>query len=198
MALLQLVCVTFVLMLVSLKVESFQLRSSRQMGAIRGTRVPVSMLMVNYRPDDKIDLLYDSHCPLCTIQVEFLRKRDINGRVKFTDLQAHDYNPADHGHVEFERGMRKIRAVMPDQSVVSGVEVFRQTYDAIGLGWMFAMTNLPVIGFAADMVYDIWAENRLRITGRGELADVLKEQAEYLLANPVSECNSDACSLDWD
>ena len=42
--------------------------------------------------------------------------------------------------------MRKIRAVLPDNTVVTGVEVFRQTYKAIGLGWVFEATNLPIIG----------------------------------------------------
>ena len=119
----------------------------------------------NVFTNDKIDLLYDSECPICQMEVDFLKKRDINNRIKFTDLSSPDYKPSEHGNVKFVDGMRKIRAVLPDKRVVTGVEVFRQTYQAIGLGWIFALTNLPVIGEAADMLYDVWAENRLRITG---------------------------------
>jgi hypothetical protein len=54
------------------------------------------------------------------MEVEFLRKRDFENRIKFTDLSSDDYNPADHGFVSFESGMRKIRAVMPDQTVIVG------------------------------------------------------------------------------
>jgi hypothetical protein len=43
-------------------------------------------------------------------------------------------------------GMRKIRAVLPDGNVITGVEVFRQVYRAIGLGWVFELTSMPVIG----------------------------------------------------
>lgn len=129
------------------------------------------------------------------MEVEFLRKRDIEKKIKFTDLSSPDYDPRAHGNVSFSAGMRKIRAVLPDDSVVSGVEVFRQVYSAIGLGWMFEMTNVPVIGQVADAMYDIWAENRLRITGRGDLANKLREKADELRGAGQVVCDEDGCSL---
>ena len=86
---------------------------------------------------------------------------------------------------------------MPDGQIVVGVEVFRRTYEAIGLGWVFQLTKLPIIGDIADRVYDIWAENRLRITGRKELAEVLKERSEALRLIEEVEC-TDACGIDYD
>lgn len=149
--------------------------------------------------DNKIDLLYDSECPICALEVEFLKKRDIHSRIRFTDLSSADYNPAEHGNVQFADGMRKIRAVMPDKTVITGIEVFRQTYKAIGLGWIFDITQIPLIGKAADALYDMWAENRLRITGRGDLADVLKQKSQELAAaEPPVDCNSDACEVNLD
>lgn len=72
-------------------------------------------------------------------------------------------------------------------------------YDrAIGLGWMFDLTSLPIIGNMADAIYDLWAENRLRLTGRGDLADILAERALKLReAEPIEECDLDACDLDF-
>lgn len=148
--------------------------------------------------DETIDLLYDSDCPICQMEVNFLQKRDINHRIRFTDLSSPSYNPVEHGNVSFERGMRKIRAVLPDKTVVTGVEVFRRTYEAIGLGWMFEITKLPLIGTAADALYDLWAENRLRLTGRGDLADVLKDRSDTLKNLDPVECDTDACEIDWD
>jgi predicted DCC family thiol-disulfide oxidoreductase YuxK len=145
----------------------------------------------------QIDLLFDSECPICMMEVNFLKKRDIENKIKFTDLQSPDYNPADHGNVKFADGMRKLRAVLPDGKVVIGVEVFRQTYEAIGLGWVFELTKLPVLGQVADFVYDVWAENRLRLTGRGELADELKQRVEELAEAGEVSCDSDACGIDY-
>lgn len=148
--------------------------------------------------DTIIDLLYDSECPICQMEVNFLQKRDINHRIRFTDLSSPSYDPVEHGNVSFERGMRKIRAVLPDKTVVTGVEVFRRTYEAIGLGWMFEITKLPLVGTAADALYDLWAENRLRLTGRGDLADVLKDRSDTLRNSDPTECDTDACEIDWD
>jgi len=149
--------------------------------------------------DDKIDLLYDSECPICMMEVNFLQKRDLNGRIRFTDLSSPDYNPADHGNVTFKQGMRKLRAVLPGGKVVTGVEVFRKTYDAIGLGWVFALTNYPVIGGVADKLYDVWAENRLRLTGRSDLAEQLAERSKTLAEiQPVDDCDKDGCAIDWE
>jgi predicted DCC family thiol-disulfide oxidoreductase YuxK len=98
-------------------------------------------------------------------------------KILFTDISAPEYDPKQHGYVSFEEGMTKLRAVLPDGRVVSGVEVFRQVYDAIGLGWIFAVTKLPVVGVLADFIYDLWAENRLKVTGRQDLVSELKERA---------------------
>ena len=147
---------------------------------------------------DTIDLLYDGDCPICMMEVAFLRKRDVKGRIRFTDLRDPTYNPADHGDVTFEQGMRKLRAVLPDGKVVMGVEVFRKTYKAIGLGWVFELTNLPVVGKVADNLYDFWADNRLRLTGRGELADILKARAQELQEMDEDFDCEEECGLDYD
>jgi predicted DCC family thiol-disulfide oxidoreductase YuxK len=146
----------------------------------------------------KIDLLYDGDCPICMMEVEFLQKRDIKQMITFTDLQDPNYNPADHGNVSFESGMRKLRAVLPDGEVVKGIDVFRATYEAIDLGWIFALTKIPIIGDLADNFYDLWAANRLRLTGKGDLADILEKRAEELKAKePIDDCE-DGCDIDWD
>jgi predicted DCC family thiol-disulfide oxidoreductase YuxK len=123
------------------------------------------------------------------MEVDFLRKRDVENKIQFTDLNSPDYDPAAHGNVTFSSGMRKIRAILPDNRVVTGVEVFRQVYAAIGLGWMFEMTNVPIIGKVADAVYDLWAENRLRLTGRGDMADRLKAKAAEIRAKGEVVCD---------
>jgi predicted DCC family thiol-disulfide oxidoreductase YuxK len=174
--------------------------SSAELGLdVDGINVSSIKPKVNDNGVAQIDLLYDSDCPICMMEVNFLQKRDIDNLIRFTDLNSPDYNSADHGNVKFKEGMRKIRAVLPSGQVVIGIEVFRQTYEAIGLGWVFALTKIPFIGKLADQVYDIWAENRLRLTGRPELAEVLKERKVHLqnTQDDIDECDSDACGLDF-
>lgn len=56
------------------------------------------------------------------------------------------------------------------------VEVFRRLYEAVGLGWLYAITKIPWVERGADAVYDFWARYRLPITGRPALLDVMESR----------------------
>jgi predicted DCC family thiol-disulfide oxidoreductase YuxK len=125
----------------------------------------------------QIDLLYDGACPLCLREVNFLRKQD-NGRglVVFTDIAADDYNPSNHGGVDFATAMERIHAVKADGTVIKNVEVFRQIYDVLGLGWVYAPTRWPLVGPLVNWAYGVWAHWRLALTGRPSLETLVAER----------------------
>ncbi len=129
----------------------------------------------------KINLLFDGECPLCVREVNFLQKKDA-GRslVKFTDIADLDYNPADNGNVDFETAMGRIHAVRADGTVVKNVAVFQEVYEALGIGWMYAPTQWPVIGPIVNKIYDLWADKRLAVTGRASLAEIIAQREEKL------------------
>jgi predicted DCC family thiol-disulfide oxidoreductase YuxK len=125
----------------------------------------------------QIKLLYDGDCPLCLREVNFLRAKDRGrGLVAFVNIAAPDYQAADHGGVEFADAMSRIHAVLPDGRVIKNVEVFRQVYQVLGIGWIYAATGWPVIGPLVDNLYDFWADRRLSWTGRPDLATLLAER----------------------
>ena len=127
--------------------------------------------------DWKINLLYDGDCPLCLREVNFLQKKDSGrGLVAFTDIAADNYDPAANGNVSFETAMARIHAVLPDGTVVQNVEVFRRVYGILGIGWMYAPTQWPVLGPMVDKLYDIWADWRLKLTGRPDLATIIAQR----------------------
>ena len=113
-------------------------------------------------------------------EVRFLQKRNSNGFVKFTDICALDYDPESNGNVSYEEGMKKIHAVMADGTVVKGLEVFEKVYDAVGLGWIYSFSKIPVLFRLGERVYDYWALKRMWLTGRPELEEVFKERRKTL------------------
>lgn len=142
-------------------------------------------------PSWKIKLLYDGACPLCVREVHFLQKRDAGrGLIAFVDIAADDYNPEENGGVDFETAMGRIHAVLPDGSLVKNIEVFRRVYEILGMGWVYAITKLPIIGAIADFIYGIWADWRLTLTGRPNLATVIQERNQRLACNLENRCRS--------
>ncbi len=133
----------------------------------------------------KIKLLYDGECPLCLREVNFLLKRDAGrGIVNFVDIADLNYQPEENGGVDFATAMGRIHGVLPDGTVIKNVEVFRRVYEELGMGWIYAVTKLPLIGSIADWLYGIWADWRLALTGRPNLTEILTQREEQLKSEP--------------
>ena len=129
----------------------------------------------------QITLLYDGDCPLCMREVNLLQKKDAGrGLVRFVDIIDDAYNPEENGGVSFEAAMGRIHAVLPNGDVVVNVEVFRRVYDILGMGWIYAPTRWPILGSLVDWAYGIWADWRLRLTGRPDLATLVAQRNERL------------------
>jgi predicted DCC family thiol-disulfide oxidoreductase YuxK len=136
----------------------------------------------------QIELLYDGACPLCVREVNFLKTTDADrGLVSFVDIAADDYDPAAHAGVSFETAMGRIHAILPDGTIVKNVEVFRRIYEILGIGWVYAVTRIRAIEYLANLVYGIWADLRLKLTGRPDLAEIVASRQQRL------NCTTDRC-----
>ncbi|HEY9640265.1 MAG TPA: DUF393 domain-containing protein [Coleofasciculaceae cyanobacterium] len=143
-------------------------------------------------PTWKIKLLYDGECPLCLREVNFLTRRDAGrGLVSFVDIAADDYDPEANGGIDFETAMGRIHAVLPDGTVLKNVAVFRQVYEVLGMGWIYALTRLPILGFLADALYGIWANWRLALTGRPDLDTIVADRQKRLECQVENRCRLD-------
>ncbi len=137
----------------------------------------------------QIKLLYDGACPLCMREVNFLSKRDAGrGLVAFVDIADDQYTPEDNGGIDFETAMGRIHALLPNGTVLQNVEVFRQIYTILGMGWVYAATRWPVIGPLIERLYEIWADWRLKLTGRPDLASIMSERQKRLDCHAQARC----------
>lgn len=114
----------------------------------------------------KIRVLYDGDCPLCAHEIRFLERRDRGrGHIQFEDIAAPSFDSGRYG-LDDQVLMARIHGVLPDGTVIEGMEVFRRAYAAVGLGWLLAPTRWPGLDRLADRAYRLFARNRLRWTGR--------------------------------
>ncbi|MDJ0660446.1 MAG: DUF393 domain-containing protein [Crocosphaera sp.] len=140
--------------------------------------------------DWKVKLLYDGDCPLCMREVRFLQKKDQGrGLVKLVNIADDNYNPEQHCGIDYESAMGRIHTILPDGTILKDIEAFRYVYEVLGMGWVYAVTKLPIIGKIANWLYGIWAKLRLPLTGRPSLETIIAER------NAKKKCNSNVCDL---
>lgn len=87
------------------------------------------------------------------------------GRLRMVDIAAPEFDASAYG-TTFERVMGTIHGVDERGGLITGVEVFRRAYRAVGLGWLLAWTAWPGLRPVVDRAYRWFARNRLRLTGR--------------------------------
>lgn len=86
-------------------------------------------------------------------------------RIRFTDIAAPDFEASRVGTTRAAL-MARIHGILPDGTLVEGMEVFRRAYSAVGLGFLLAPTRWPGLRALSDRAYRWFARNRLRLTGR--------------------------------
>jgi len=136
----------------------------------------------------RFKLLYDGECPLCRREAAFLQRRNHHGRLAFEDIAAPGFDPSAYGTTR-ENLMGVIHGVFPDGRLVRKVEVFREAYRAVGLGWLLAPTGWPGLRGLADWGYEWFARHRIaigKLFGRNCETETCGLPAAGLSANPYS------------
>jgi predicted DCC family thiol-disulfide oxidoreductase YuxK len=116
-------------------------------------------------PDFEVEVFYDGACPLCLREIEMLKRKDRRARIRFTDIAVASFD-ADALGIPWATLMDRIHGRLPDGTIIEGVEVFRRLYAAVGFGSLVAATRLPGVKQLLNASYQVFAKNRLRLTGR--------------------------------
>ncbi len=119
-------------------------------------------------------ILFDGGCPLCQREVSFLRLKDVSKSISFVDINSSSYKPELFSDISYREAMGSIHAIKASGEVIKNLDVFREAYRIVGLGWIYAPTTLPVLAPVFDKVYQLWAGWRLNLTCRPSLDRLCK------------------------
>ncbi len=110
-----------------------------------------------------LTIFCDASCPVCRVEVDMLRRRDRDGRLRWIDISAPGFDAAAHG---FDHGDLDavIHGVRDDGSVVRGLDVLHLAYDAAGLGALVGPTRHPWLRRPSDAAYRLFARHRHAIS----------------------------------
>ena len=142
-----------------------------------------------------LTLLYDAQCPVCSLEMDHLRERCVDGRLLFVDIAESGFDAARYGltHAAVDA---EIHGIRPDGSVLKGVEVLRLAYAAAGLGWVMRPTGWAPLRPAFDAGYRLFARHRRRISAvAAPVIDAVRAQRARRVAKAMQACQAGACDV---
>lgn len=140
-----------------------------------------------------LTLFYDAACPVCALEMDHLRQRDIGHRLTFVDIGEPGFDPAAYG-ATLEQMDAQIHAMRPDGSMVRGVEALRLAYAAAGLGWVLRPTGWAPVKPLFDAGYRVFARHRRSISrAAAPLIAAARAARATRMATRMQVCTTDAC-----
>jgi predicted DCC family thiol-disulfide oxidoreductase YuxK len=112
-----------------------------------------------------LTVFFDGACPICAREIALMKRLDRKRQLALCDFSRSDYDAASIGLAPAELG-RIIHARWADGSVITGVEVFRAMWDAVGLGVLARLSRLSLVEPLVVKAYAWFARHRLQLTGR--------------------------------
>lgn len=67
-----------------------------------------------------------------------------------------------------------LRFMLSLRTAIQGVPVFSSAYQLVGLGWIFAATEWPILKHLIRWGYDMFAKYRTNVTRGSSLEDLVK------------------------
>jgi len=112
-----------------------------------------------------LTIYFDGECPICRCEIDLMKIFNRRKHLQFIDFSASSYLSAEPGLSPCDLG-KVIQARWSDGTIITGVEVFREMWEAIGLRSLARLARRPAINKLLVRAYAWFARNRLRLTGR--------------------------------
>jgi predicted DCC family thiol-disulfide oxidoreductase YuxK len=112
-----------------------------------------------------LTLDYDGKCPVCRREIDLMKKFNRKDHLHFIDFSNSSFPAAEPGLNQCDLG-RAIHARKSDGTLITGVEVFKEMWEGVGLGFLIRCSRRPIFNKLSVIAYAWFAKNRLRLTGR--------------------------------
>lgn len=177
--------------------DIFKPLMAQKYAAYQARELAAVMTGAGVEMDWAIKYLYDGECTMCQTLKAVLERNDKARRIRFVDISDMDYDPMANMGVEFEDAMSTIHAVRPDGRVLQGTEALRALFDTVGLGWVVALMESPLLAKLVDLVYEFLSKNRIQLSGA---FDALVAARRVSMAKAGVEVCGDVdggCEIEW-
>ncbi|GJL49108.1 MAG: thiol-disulfide oxidoreductase [Nitrospirales bacterium] len=116
-------------------------------------------------PPYPLTVYFDGECPICRREIDLIKWLNRKKRLRFIDFSTSSYREQEHGLKTCDLG-QVIHARWANGTTITGVEVFRRMWEAIGLGCLTRLSRFSPFDKLLIKAYAWFAKNRLKLTGR--------------------------------
>jgi len=108
--------------------------------------------------DNTLTIFYDSRCPLCSLEMEKLKRYDTKNLIQLEDL--HQIKFAERfPEINFDKAMKILHGKYQGKTLLA-LEVTHRAWSIVGKGFLVAPLKLPIIKQIAHQGYLLLAKYR--------------------------------------
>lgn len=111
-------------------------------------------------------LLYDSACPLCSQEIHYLKKKNLQEQIHFVDIASKDFSPEQNNDVTFKQAMNRIHVIDSSGHTLTGLDALTVTYARAHLYLASILMRLPFFRPILKWLYEKFAKYRLKLNKR--------------------------------
>ena len=111
-----------------------------------------------------VEVFYDGRCPVCQREIRLLQRLDRKGNLRAIDITDPDFDPAQYG-LELSDFVSRMYVRDRDGVLHEGLDGFPVMWDAVGQGWVWGWTRVPVLRQLGMAGYALFRRVRPRFSG---------------------------------
>ena len=120
----------------------------------------------------KVTCFHDGECPICTIEINAMKKLDKAGNVKWVEITQDKAALATAG-LSYQQAMKRLYVIDENQQLQSGVLGFLHLWKQLPYYRRMVpiIENIPLLLRVMEYCYGVFARYRLPLTGKAPLKE---------------------------
>ena len=108
--------------------------------------------------DNTLTIFYDGNCPLCSLEMQKLKKYDHENLITLANLHQNNFNTL-YPHVNTDKAMKILHGQYQNK-ILLGLDVTHRAWTLVGKGLFVAPLQFPIIKQVAHGAYLLMAKYR--------------------------------------
>ena len=108
--------------------------------------------------DDTLTIFYDGHCPLCTLEMNKLKRFDKHNKIELVNLHEEDF-ALNYPDINIDKTMSILHGRYRGETLLA-LDVTHRAWTLVGKGLLVAPLDFPIIRQVAHQGYLLLAKYR--------------------------------------